>query len=213
MCRQHGCDATAPLAFHTRSGKLTASRDAEGWIELDFPSAPATAVSDDDPDRAQLLKAFPNLCASDVLFVGRNAIGGPGGGDLIAEVTPAAFAALEYVPSDVKKIICRVLSVTAAGCPGAPDPGREAGEYDFSSRGFAPCVGVDEDPVCGSAHCMLAPYWAQKTGKPAMLARVASPRGGDVRVRLEGPRTVLGGQAVTTLRGALLHTDSECGCC
>ena len=69
-------------------------------------------------------------------------------------------------------------------------------------------VGVDEDPVCGSAHCMLAPYWTEKLGaETSMLARVSSPRGGDVRVRVEGARTKIAGKAVTTLKGSLLHVE------
>ena len=143
----HNCPKDTPLEFYSRSGKLTASRDSAGWIELDFPSAPDNSVSDDAELRAQLLLAFPNLQASDVLYVGRNQIGGPGGGDLLVEVTPAAFATLEYVTSEVERCVCRVLSVTAAGCPCDPDPSRTKGDYDFSSRGFAPCVGVAEDPV------------------------------------------------------------------
>lgn len=144
---EHGFDPTAPLEFHTRSGKLVATRDDAGFIELDFPTAPAEAVAADADDRAQLLSAFPNLTPEDVLYVGRNRIGGPGGGDVLVEVTPAAFATLEVVPSEVKKVVCRVLSVAAVGCPVAPEPGSDASEYAFSSRGFAPCVGVDEDPV------------------------------------------------------------------
>ena len=66
--------------------------------------------------------------------------------------------------------------------------------------------GVDEDPVCGSAHCALGPYWANKLGKTKLLARVASPRGGDVRVGIEGERVTLGGHAVVTMTGTLLHT-------
>ena len=87
-----------------------------------------------------------------------------------------------------------------------PAGGSAASSYDFSSRGFAPCVGVDEDPVCGSAHCALGPYWAGKLGKSKLLARVASSRGGDVRVAVDGERVALGGHAVVTMTGTLLHT-------
>ena len=88
-----------------------------------------------------------------------------------------------------------MLSVTCAG----PAP------YDFSSRAFAHGAGVDEDPVCGSAQCALGPYWASKLGKSDLFARAASARGGDVRVRSLGERVALGGRAVTTMRGELLH--------
>ena len=204
----HNFSKDKRLVFHSRSGVLSASCDDEGFIELDFPTAPEAAVADDDPDRARLLRAFPSLAPTDILYVGRNRIGGPGGGDVLAEVTPGAFAQLEYETSEVKKINCRVLSVTAAGCPVAPEPGRAVEEYSFSSRGFAPCVGVDEDPVCGSVHCMLGPYWMGRLGgQETMLARVSSPRGGDVRVKLRGDRITLGGKAVITMTGTLLRTE------
>ena len=210
----HGADATAPLTFHTKSGVLTASRDAAGVISLDFPSEPAVAVPDLAAHVAPLMEAFGLRRADEVLWVGRNRIGGPGGGDLIVEVTPEAFARLAPVPSAISKsgskLECRVLSVTCAGCPPStplPATGHGAAAYDFSSRGFAPCVGVDEDPVCGSAHCALGPYWAGKLGKASLLARVASHRGGDVLVGVSGERVSLGGHAVVTMTGTLLHTS------
>jgi len=76
-------------------------------------------------------------------------------------------------------------------------------DFDFVSRFFAPGSGVDEDPVTGSAHCCLTPYWAARLGKNEMVAFQASARGGVVRVRLDGDRVKLGGRAVTVLRGAL----------
>jgi predicted PhzF superfamily epimerase YddE/YHI9 len=78
-----------------------------------------------------------------------------------------------------------------------------ANPFDFVSRYFAPGVGIDEDPVTGSAHCALAPYWAARLGKEEMLAYQASARGGVVRVRMAGERVRLGGQAVTVLQGRL----------
>jgi predicted PhzF superfamily epimerase YddE/YHI9 len=78
-------------------------------------------------------------------------------------------------------------------------------EYDFVSRFFAPWVGIDEDPVTGSAHCCLGPYWQKQLGKDEMLAFQASARGGAVRVRVIGNRVMLGGQAVTVLRGKLVE--------
>ena len=193
----HSVDKTVPLQFHTKSGVLTATRDESGFIELDFPSEPASAIPDDDADRAQLLPSF-GLEAADVLWVGRNRM------DVLAEVTPAAFARLKPVFSEVAKITCRVLSVTAAGCP-IPNGGNDD-MYDFSSRAFGPCAGIDEDPVCGSAHCMLGPYWSSKLGgKTELQARAASKRGGHVRVRLADKRVKLGGRAVTTMTGTLLQ--------
>ncbi len=76
--------------------------------------------------------------------------------------------------------------------------------YDFVSRFFAPGAGIDEDPVTGSAHCCLGPFWAARLGKTDLVGYQASARGGVVRVRLEGERVKLGGQAVTVLRGELV---------
>jgi len=81
---------------------------------------------------------------------------------------------------------------------------RGSGEFDFVSRFFAPGSGIDEDPVTGSAHCALTPFWAERLGKTEMTAFQASRRGGVVKVRLEGDRVFLLGQAVTVLRGDLL---------
>ena len=79
------------------------------------------------------------------------------------------------------------------------------GSYDFVSRFFAPGAGIDEDPVTGSAHCGLGPFWGARLSKTELVGYQASPRGGTVRVRLEGGRAHLGGHAVTVLRGELLH--------
>jgi PhzF family phenazine biosynthesis protein len=76
--------------------------------------------------------------------------------------------------------------------------------YDFVSRFFAPGSGIDEDPVTGSAHCCLAPYWSERLGKNDFRAYQASPRGGELRVRLDGDRVKLAGRAVTVLRGELV---------
>ncbi|HVH12483.1 MAG TPA: PhzF family phenazine biosynthesis protein, partial [Longimicrobium sp.] len=80
----------------------------------------------------------------------------------------------------------------------------EGGEYDFVSRFFAPGVGVPEDPVTGSAHCALAPFWAARLGRDALTGYQASRRGGIVKVRVAGDRVMLGGQAVTVMRGELV---------
>jgi PhzF family phenazine biosynthesis protein len=77
-------------------------------------------------------------------------------------------------------------------------------EYDFISRFFAPGSGIDEDPVTGSAHTALGPYWAERMGKQEFTALQASARGGVIRVRIEGDRVKLGGQAVTVMTGELL---------
>ena len=78
-----------------------------------------------------------------------------------------------------------------------------SGEADFVSRFFAPALGVDEDPVTGSAHCVLAPFWAGRFGQDELTGYQASARGGVVRVRVAGDRVILGGQAVTVMQGEL----------
>jgi PhzF family phenazine biosynthesis protein len=169
------------LRFHTRSGVLTARRDGE-WIELDFPVKPEERV---DPP-ADLLAA---LGIREPRYVGRNLF------DYIVEVeSPDAVRACDPDQRALRQIQVRGVIVTARG----------EGEYDFVSRFFAPGSGIDEDPATGSAHCCLAPYWSARLGKTEMLAYQASPRGGVLRIRLEGDRVKLGGRAVTVLRGELV---------
>jgi PhzF family phenazine biosynthesis protein len=168
--------------FHTPSGLLTATRDGD-WIELDFPATPNQAA-DAAPGLLESL-GIPNP-----LYVGRNKF------DYLVEIeSEEALHALEPDHASLGKITVRGVSVTARGANG---------KYDFVSRFFAPRSGIDEDPVTGSAHCALAPYWAAKLGKNDFVAYQASPRGGEVRLRLAGDRVKLAGRAVTVLRGELL---------
>jgi len=116
--------------------------------------------------------------------------------DYLVEVaSEEVVRALRPDMSALGRIDTRGIIVTAR----ATTPG-----YDFVSRFFGPRAGVPEDPVTGSAHCALGPYWQSQLGKDAFFAHQASPRGGDVRVRVAGERVKLGGQAVTVLRGELL---------
>jgi predicted PhzF superfamily epimerase YddE/YHI9 len=171
--------------FYTRSGLLTAAQ-VDGWIELDFPALPPSPVPAPN-GLAEALGAAPR-------WVGGN------GMDLLVEL--GSEAEVRGLASDLRALAAaaevRGVIVTA---PGA---GSGQTHYDFVSRFFAPRAGVDEDPVTGSAHCCLGPFWGERLGKTEMLAFQASPRGGEVRVRLAGPRVRLGGQAVTVLRGELL---------
>ena len=167
--------------FHTRSGLLTADRRGD-WIEMDFPVKQATPA---EPP-AELLPALGITAAR---FVGRNAF------DYMVEVdSEQALRGLSPDHSALRKLPVRGVIVTARG----------AGDFDFVSRFFAPGSGVDEDPVTGSAHTALAPYWAGHLGKTEMIGYQASARGGVVKVRLEGDRVILGGQAVTVMTGELL---------
>jgi PhzF family phenazine biosynthesis protein len=107
--------------------------------------------------------------------------------EAVRELKPD-FAALKNIP------VRGVIVTSRATTPG----------YDFISRFFAPAVGVNEDPVTGSAHCTLGPFWSQQLGKTEFIAYQASERGGTLRVRVAGDRVYLGGKAVTVLRGELL---------
>ena len=172
--------AGAQARFHTRSGLLLADREGE-WIHLDFPRKPEEPC-DPPPGLAAALGAAP-------VYIGRNQF------DYIAEfASEQTVRGMQPDFTALKKLQVRGVIVTARGS--AP--------YDFVSRFFAPGSGIDEDPVTGSAHCCLGPFWAARLGKTEFLAWQASARGGEVRVRLAGDRVLLGGQAVTVLRCELV---------
>jgi predicted PhzF superfamily epimerase YddE/YHI9 len=168
------------IQFHTRSGRLTATRKGD-LIELDFPAEPA--VETEAP--GGLLEA---LTASPVWF-GRNRL------DYLAEL-PSESHVRDLRPDllALARFDTRGVIVTARAT---------ARQYDFISRFFAPAVGIPEDPVTGSAHCCLAPYWAARLNKTAMVGFQASSRTGIVRVALAGSRVRLSGHAVTVYRGVL----------
>jgi PhzF family phenazine biosynthesis protein len=168
--------------FYTLSGLLTAHM-IEGWIELNFPAVPEESVPPVDG-------LLPALGIDAPVYVGRNKF------DYLVEVASAAeVRAITPDYAALRKVGGRGVMVTARD---------ESGQYDFISRFFAPAAGIDEDPVTGSAHCGLAPYWAAKLGKNEMTAYQASPRGGVVRLVMAGDRVLLRGQAVTVLRGMLV---------
>jgi PhzF family phenazine biosynthesis protein len=167
--------------FHTKSGLLTAVQQQGDWIEMDFPATPNKP--DTPPEGMLTALGTPNP-----IYVGRNKF------DYLVEIeSEAALRGLQPNHSALRTLSARGIIVTARG-----------DEYDFVSRFFAPGAGVDEDPVTGSAHCALAPFWAAKLGKTSFNAFQASPRGGNVRVRLEGDRCKLSGQAVTIMRAELV---------
>jgi PhzF family phenazine biosynthesis protein len=167
--------------FHTLSGLLTATA-RDGWIELDFPALATVAA---EPP-AGLLAALGARAS----FVGGSNY------DILVEVSSAAeVRALAPDFGALGRVKTRGVIVTA---------GSDESRFDFVSRFFAPTVGVNEDPVTGSAHAVLGPYWMGRTGKTTFLAHQASARGGVVRVRVEGERVRLSGQAVTVFRGELV---------
>jgi PhzF family phenazine biosynthesis protein len=171
----------ATARFHTRSGMLTAERKGD-WIELDFPAKPEVEAPAPD-GLAEALGVTPR-------YVGKSQF------DYLVEVdSESALRGLNPNLTLLSQAEARGVIVTARA---------EKGEYDFVSRFFAPRVGVNEDPVTGSAHCVLGPFWAKRLGKSDLLAYQASPRGGVVKVAVVGDRVKLGGQAVTVMRGELL---------
>ena len=173
------------IRFDSTSGALTATRESDGLIRLDFPALP--------PRETEIPESLTGSLRGARWF-------GEGGTKMVALLGDAR-AVREYVPdlSALKTFLGRGLIVTAEG---------DEDGIDFVSRFFAPGVGVDEDPVCGSAHCALTALWSGRLGKSAMTARQVSARGGEVRVELRGDRVSLGGYATTTLRGELSEAAS-----
>lgn len=176
-----------PVRFATRSGVLVATPREDGSVTLDFPTAPLTRV-ETPAGVAEALGAAP-LTVLDT---------GPNIGDLLVEV--ADEGTVRALKPDHKALGAhseRGIIATAR----ADDP---AQGYDFVSRCFFPNVGIDEDPVTGSAHTALAPFWSERLGRPALTGLQASPRSGLVRTELRGGRTLLSGSAVTVIEGELL---------
>lgn len=167
--------------FDTQSGRLTA--DLRGkWIEMDFPSQATTPA----PPLDSMLDALGVVGK----YVGRNRT------DYLVEVeSEAEVRALQPDFTRLRALPIRGVVVTARA---------SSAGFDFVSRFFAPGAGVDEDPVTGSAHCALAPFWCERLGKTSLVGFQASARGGVVAVRVAGDRVILGGQAVTVLRGELI---------
>ncbi|HEX8914872.1 MAG TPA: PhzF family phenazine biosynthesis protein [Humisphaera sp.] len=175
--------AGATARFATRSGVLTAARTPDGWVTLDFP-AKAVELADAPPGLVESLGVRP-------VGVGFNRM------DWLVEVASADEVRTASPDLRLLKTVRARGVILTAPAGGADAPA------DFVSRFFAPAVGVDEDPVTGSAHCALAPYWSAKLGRPRLVGRQVSARGGVVRTELRGDRVLLGGQAVTVLRGEL----------
>lgn len=182
LWEEHQLAPDARACFHTRSGLLTASRDAR-LIWLDFPATPSEPVS---PPRD-----LEHGLGAPARYVGRTRF------DYLVELD-SETTLRDLVPdlTALSRLPVRGVIVTAR----SGDP-----EYDFVSRFFAPAAGVPEDPVTGSAHCALGPFWAGKLQKTRLVGYQASSRGGTVVVELNRDRVRLGGQAVTVVRGELLH--------
>jgi PhzF family phenazine biosynthesis protein len=167
--------------FDTKSGRLTARPEGD-WIVMDFPAEPAT--------EEVLPDALVAAMGVNPVFTGRNRF------DHLVEV------ASEEAVRQASPNFGALVSVTERGV--ILTSRATGGEFDFVSRFFAPAVGIDEDPVTGSAHCCLGPHWAGRLGRNSLAGFQASSRGGVVRVEVKGERVLLGGQAITVLRGELL---------
>ena len=175
--------AGAECRFETLSGRLTARR-TKGWIDVEFPREEVSeSAIPDAAERALAVKAIraaesPRLSYLVLELESERAV--------IAAAPDYALAA---------KLAHQGLIVTS----------RAAGsDCDFVSRFFAPRMGVNEDPATGSAHCVLGPYWERALGRSELRARQLSPRGAEIRVKLDETRVTLGGQAVTVMRGELV---------
>ncbi|HYJ33026.1 MAG TPA: PhzF family phenazine biosynthesis protein [Candidatus Binatia bacterium] len=199
--------------FRTRSGLLTA-RQSRAGIEMDFPAQPPRPVEDCDSEGGTgLVGAVVNKALSgavcEAIFRGLGVRGryvGWNGSDYLIELdSEEAVRALKPDFATLGSIGTRGVIATAAAGNGKGEraSGSNGPAYDFISRFFAPAFGIDEDPVTGSAHCALGPYWGAKLGKDEVLGYQASPRGGTVAIKLRGDRVALVGKAVTILRGTI----------
>ncbi|WP_053914108.1 PhzF family phenazine biosynthesis protein [Streptomyces sp. TP-A0875] len=176
-----------PVRFATRSGVLTAAPEADGSVTLDFPTAPLTPAGVPD-GVAAALGAEPRAVFDT----------GPSVGDLLVEL--ADERTVRALTPDHRALAAYSARGVIATAP-AEDPSLG---HDYVSRCFFPNVGIDEDPVTGSAHTALAPFWSARLGRPVLTGLQASPRSGHVRTELRGDRTLLGGRAVTVIDGELL---------
>lgn len=171
------------IEFYTRSGKLISSFD-KGFIELDMPRL--NPVEIETPKN--LVSALGSEPVKTAVYEQKT---------IIAELEDDDQV-INFIP-DFKKIAdlpYTDITITAK----SKNP-----KYDFVTRFFSPRSGINEDPVTGSVHCLLGPYWSMKLGKEKFLAYQASPRRGEIRVRLSNDRAFIGGKAITVFRGDLVH--------
>ncbi len=167
----------AEVRFHTRSGLLTVTREGDLYT-LDFPALPPERIAD-SAAVAEALGAAPAELWEEM--------------DLMAVfASEAAVAALAPDMAKVAQLETRGVIATA--------PGETC---DFVSRFFAPRAGIPEDPVTGSAHCILTPYWATRRGKTRLSARQISARGGELEVEARGERVLISGRVAPYLEGRI----------
>jgi PhzF family phenazine biosynthesis protein len=170
--------AEAPMVFETRSGPLSVSRRG-ALIELDFPARPAAPAEAPETLVRGLGKRPSEVLRSERMWLC---------------VYPSADDVVELAPDH---------AVLATVSPGRIIPTGPGKDCDFVSRFFAPDAGVPEDPVTGSAHCTLVPYWAARLGKTKLHARQVSRRGGELWCELDGGRVKMAGRGVPYLKGRI----------
>jgi len=166
------------VTFHTRSGALTVERDGNDLLSMDFPAWP------------------PSECEAPTSLV--SALGHPPLRVLKTRDYVAVFETEAEVRAATPEMEALRRHVDAAVIVTAPGD-----EADFVSRFFAPTLGVPEDPVTGSAHCTLVPYWAEQLGRETLRALQVSTRGGELHCQLRGERVRIAGRAVRYLEGAI----------
>lgn len=174
--------ASGPVSFSTRSGVLTADRTEDGLITMDFPAHPPAEVA--------VPEGLMTALGASPVWVGMSRF------DLLVEVESEQVVR-DLAPDlgGIAAVDARAVIVTA--------PATETKDVDYVSRFFAPRVGIAEDPVTGSAHCVMSPYWTAKLGRSTLVGAQLSARGGIVRTTLRGDRVELGGHAVTVWSGDL----------
>lgn len=175
-------DPARPAHFTTRAGRLVARRGPSA-IEVDLPARRPEPGS--PPGAVVAALGLPEMAVRQAAFARSALLLELDGEARVAGVRPD-FDQLRRAPAD------KIIVTAPATSPGA----------DFVSRVFAPKVGVDEDAVTASAHCLLGPYWAPRLGRPELVGRQLSARGGRVLVMVGGDRVTLGGPATTVFRGA-----------
>lgn len=169
------------ISFHSQSGQLIVRKTDNGY-ELDFPLW--TSELADNPDDPRIKQAFGMPCTE--LYKGKKWV-------CVYENPAFVRAAAPDINAIAEITECQGVIITAKGDH----------DYDCVSRYFGPQIGIDEDPVTGSAHCLLTPIWAQKLGQNTIHAFQASARGGELNCTLDGERVKIGGQAVTYMKGTI----------
>ncbi|QEG00320.1 putative isomerase YddE [Stieleria maiorica] len=189
LIQQGHVDASQPISFQTRSGRLNC-QSLGASITMDFPATPPTGQID-SATLADLRDALG--VATEFVAKSREDI-------FVVVDSQRTVHAVSPNFNRLGQIETRGVIVTAA----STDPG-----IDFVSRFFAPRCGINEDPVTGSAHCCLAPYWSEQFGRASLTGYQASPRGGVVQTRVEGDRVRLTGRAVTVMEARFLIDESS----